>query len=254
MMKTSLPTTDQTNLIPDESDEDTESRLKGEFSDILEYMIKLNDEETTETIENEKKETLPIQKEESEKGEKEEDEEDEYLKRKIKEITPPYAINHERKFYKNLIKYYIKINRNDLLERMPKMGFRTLDLYNLFYIVLSMGGYDAISDFNTADGSWIKIFRKLDNYRSTITNSSVRLKSYYQKYLEEYETINKYNYEEEYVMLDDRESQYEIQFNIFNVELDIDKNIRCEINNSHYGNEFFDLIQYNMILINEGNF
>jgi hypothetical protein len=73
------------------------------------------------------------------------------------------------------------------------MGFKTLDLYNLYTQVTQSGGFDTVTRkmmANASEGVWTSIFKKLKNHKNTITNSASRLRKYYQKYLLAYENAH----------------------------------------------------------------
>jgi len=70
------------------------------------------------------------------------------------------------------------------LSKLPVMGFREIDLYQLFMEVNRIGGYHQAV---TQVGSWSKIWKRLSNYDPSITDSSFRLKRNYERFLLEYE-------------------------------------------------------------------
>jgi hypothetical protein len=109
--------------------------------------------------------------------------EDEEIEVEIKKLIPNMS-SKKKEFYKKWYKFMESIF--EVPDKLPVMGFKPLDLYNLYYLVISQGGYDQVIKLQ-GEGIWIKIFKKIDNYKSTITNSSVRLKNYYQKYLLQFE-------------------------------------------------------------------
>jgi hypothetical protein len=109
--------------------------------------------------------------------------EDEEIEVEIKKLIPNMSTK-KKDFYRKWYKFMESIQ--EVPEKLPVMGFKPLDLYNLYYLVISQGGYGQVIKLQ-GEGIWIKIFKKIDNYKSTITNSSVRLKNYYQKYLLQFE-------------------------------------------------------------------
>lgn len=105
------------------------------------------------------------------------------------EYLIPEGVSGEEKDFYNKLFTWMK-DHGGLPNKIPIMGFKTLDLYNLYIQVTQQGGFDEVNrkvTSNAFDGLWVSIFRKLRNYKSTITNSAVRLRKYYQKYLLAYE-------------------------------------------------------------------
>jgi len=70
------------------------------------------------------------------------------------------------------------------LSKIPIMGYKELDLYQLFKEVMSYGGFNEVVK-NV--GTWSKIWKRLGNFDPSITDSSFRLKKNYERYLLEYE-------------------------------------------------------------------
>jgi len=64
------------------------------------------------------------------------------------------------------------------------MGYKELDLYQLFKEVTAHGGFNEVVK-NV--GTWSKIWKRLGNFDPSITDSSFRLKKNYERYLLEYE-------------------------------------------------------------------
>lgn len=64
--------------------------------------------------------------------------------------------------------------------KTPCLGTRLLDIYRLFREVMSYGGCEIVTKKN---GTWINIYKTLDNYSATETSASFRLKKIYNKYL-----------------------------------------------------------------------
>lgn len=71
--------------------------------------------------------------------------------------------------------------------KLPIMGYKELDLFNLYREVVAHGGFKEVIK-NV--GTWSKIWKKLSNYDPSITDSSFRLKRNYERYLLEYEFHN----------------------------------------------------------------
>jgi len=70
------------------------------------------------------------------------------------------------------------------ITKMPIMGYRELDLYTFYKEVQSYGGYTQVTD---KVGTWSKIWKKLGNSDTNITDASFRLKRNYEKFLLDYE-------------------------------------------------------------------
>lgn len=70
------------------------------------------------------------------------------------------------------------------LSKIPIMGYKELDLYQLFKEVTAHGGFNEVVK-NV--GTWSKIWKRLGNFDPSITDSSFRLKKNYERYLLEYE-------------------------------------------------------------------
>jgi len=68
--------------------------------------------------------------------------------------------------------------------KIPIMGYKELDLFQLFKEVISYGGFNEVVK-NV--GTWSKIWKRLGNFDPSITDSSFRLKKNYERYLLEYE-------------------------------------------------------------------
>jgi len=70
------------------------------------------------------------------------------------------------------------------LSKIPIMGYKELDLYQLFKEVTAYGGFiEVVKNV----GTWSKIWKRLGNFDPSITDSSFRLKKNYERYLLEYE-------------------------------------------------------------------
>jgi len=70
------------------------------------------------------------------------------------------------------------------LSKIPIMGYKELDLYQLFKEVTAYGGFTEVVK-NV--GTWSKIWKRLGNFDPSITDSSFRLKKNYERYLLDYE-------------------------------------------------------------------
>ncbi|PRP84544.1 hypothetical protein PROFUN_05879 [Planoprotostelium fungivorum] len=70
------------------------------------------------------------------------------------------------------------------LFKIPIMGYKELDLFQLFKEVSAYGGFNEVVK-NV--GTWSKIWKRLDNFDPSITDSSFRLKKNYERYLLDYE-------------------------------------------------------------------
>jgi len=89
----------------------------------------------------------------------------------------------ERKLFMNdLNKFMTELGKP--LSKIPIMGYKELDLYQLFKEVTSYGGFNEVVK-NV--GTWSKIWKRLGNFDPSITDSSFRLKKNYERYLLEYE-------------------------------------------------------------------
>jgi hypothetical protein len=89
----------------------------------------------------------------------------------------------ERKQFMNDInKFMIEIGKP--LSKIPIMGYKELDLFQLFKEVCTYGGFNEVVK-NV--GTWSKIWKRLGNFDPSITDSSFRLKKNYERYLLEYE-------------------------------------------------------------------
>jgi len=70
------------------------------------------------------------------------------------------------------------------ITKMPVMGYRELDLFHFYNEVQANGGYAQVTD---KVGTWSKIWKKLGNFDTSITDASFRLKKNYERFLLEYE-------------------------------------------------------------------
>jgi len=95
------------------------------------------------------------------------------------------ASNEERErkqFMNDINKFMIEIGKP--LSKIPIMGYKELDLFQLFKEVCAYGGFNEVVK-NV--GTWSKIWKRLGNFDPSITDSSFRLKKNYERYLLEYE-------------------------------------------------------------------
>jgi len=87
-----------------------------------------------------------------------------------------------KKFMGELNKFMAEIGKP--LSKIPIMGYKELDLFQLFREVVSFGGFNEVVK-NV--GTWSKIWKRLSNFDPSITDSSFRLKKNYERYLLEFE-------------------------------------------------------------------
>lgn len=95
----------------------------------------------------------------------------------------------EKSYDEDKEKFYTKLRRflesiNTPMTRNPTLGGKDLDLYRLYLEVVDRGGCEQVV---CIEGTWARIFRSLDNYSSSVTDASYRLKRYYKEYLFAYE-------------------------------------------------------------------
>lgn len=93
---------------------------------------------------------------------------------------------NERDSFIEYIKKICQESKSGLVFRIPTLGKKDLDLYKLFRIVTAYGGAHTVI---LNEGTWAKIYSGLENYSSTETSSSFRLKKIYTKYLLAVESI-----------------------------------------------------------------
>lgn len=93
------------------------------------------------------------------------------------------AEEKERKaFMQDINKFMSEIGKP--LSKIPIMGYKELDLFQLFREVVAYGGFNEVVK-NV--GTWSKIWKRLGNFDPSITDSSFRLKKNYERYLLDYE-------------------------------------------------------------------
>jgi len=89
----------------------------------------------------------------------------------------------ERKIFMQELNKFMSENGKPL-SKIPIMGYKELDLFQLFREVTNFGGFNEVVK-NV--GTWSKIWKKLPNFDPSITDSSFRLKKNYERYLLDYE-------------------------------------------------------------------
>jgi len=100
-------------------------------------------------------------------------------------MSSPAPIGEEqerRQFMGDLHKFMAEMGKP--LSKIPIMGYKELDLFQLFREVISYGGFNEVVK-NV--GTWSKIWKRLGNFDPSITDSSFRLKKNYERYLLDYE-------------------------------------------------------------------
>jgi len=94
----------------------------------------------------------------------------------------PMEERERKQFTLDIHKFMAEIGKP--LSKIPIMGYKELDLYQLFKEVTAHGGFNEVVK-NV--GTWSKIWKRLGNFDPSITDSSFRLKKNYERYLLEYE-------------------------------------------------------------------
>jgi len=97
--------------------------------------------------------------------------------------SPSLGEDRDRKLFTQEIHKFMSENGKPL-SKIPIMGYKELDLYQLFKEVVANGGFNEVVK-NV--GTWSKIWKRLGNFDPSITDSSFRLKKNYERYLLEYE-------------------------------------------------------------------
>jgi len=87
-----------------------------------------------------------------------------------------------KQFAQEIHKFMSEIGKP--LSKIPIMGYKELDLYQLYREVTAHGGFNEVVK-NV--GTWSKIWKRLGNFDPSITDSSFRLKKNYERYLLDYE-------------------------------------------------------------------
>jgi len=98
-------------------------------------------------------------------------------------VTINLSEEKDRKnFTQEIHKFMAEIGKP--LSKIPIMGYKELDLFQLYKEVTAHGGFNEVVK-NV--GTWSKIWKRLGNFDPSITDSSFRLKKNYERYLLEYE-------------------------------------------------------------------
>jgi len=103
----------------------------------------------------------------------------------MEDVTSLSSANEERdrkQFTQEIHKFMAEVGKP--LSKIPIMGYKELDLYQLYKEVTAHGGFNEVVK-NV--GTWSKIWKRLGNFDPSITDSSFRLKKNYERYLLEYE-------------------------------------------------------------------
>lgn len=85
-------------------------------------------------------------------------------------------------FMRDLNNFLMRIGKP--IMKTPIMGYKKLDLFQLYQVVLSYGGYEQAT---RKVGTWSKIWKHLDNFDPSITDASFRLKKNYERFLLDWE-------------------------------------------------------------------
>jgi len=91
-------------------------------------------------------------------------------------------ILEKKEFLEDLIDYMISIGKP--IGKSPVMGYKELDLHQLFCEVMAYGGFHEVVK---KVGTWAKIWKRLDNFDASVTDASYRLKKNYERCLLDYE-------------------------------------------------------------------
>lgn len=91
-------------------------------------------------------------------------------------------ILEKKEFLEDLIDYMIGIGKP--IGKSPVMGYKELDLHQLFSEVMVYGGFHEVVK---KVGTWAKIWKRLDNFDASVTDASYRLKKNYERCLLDYE-------------------------------------------------------------------
>jgi len=92
------------------------------------------------------------------------------------------VLSNKQKFMEDLESYMTKIGRP--IGKSPVMGYKELDLHQLFCEVMAHGGF---AEVVKKVGTWARIWKRLDNFDASVTDASYRLKKNYERCLLEYE-------------------------------------------------------------------
>lgn len=88
----------------------------------------------------------------------------------------------KKDFLTDLVEYMVSLGKP--IGKSPVMGYKELDLHQLFCEVLVYGGFHEVVN---KVGTWAKIWKRLDNFDASITDASYRLRKNYEKCLLDYE-------------------------------------------------------------------
>lgn len=91
--------------------------------------------------------------------------------------------NDKDNFMKELTQFWTEFKGRPL-SKIPCMGYKELDLFQLYNEVQKHGGYEQVISKN---GTWAKIWRRIDIFDASLTDASTRLKKNYEKYLLDFE-------------------------------------------------------------------
>jgi len=106
----------------------------------------------------------------------------EEIKPNIDQIASLNEDRERKLFMQDLNRFMGEVGKP--LSKIPIMGYKELDLFQLFKEVAAYGGFNEVVK-NV--GTWSKIWKRLGNFDPSITDSSFRLKKNYERYLLEYE-------------------------------------------------------------------
>jgi len=101
----------------------------------------------------------------------------------VEDLTNLSPEDRERKLFMQDLNRFMFENAKPLT-KIPIMGYKELDLFQLFKEVMAYGGFNEVVK-NV--GTWSKIWKRLGNFDPSITDSSFRLKKNYERYLLDYE-------------------------------------------------------------------
>lgn len=106
-------------------------------------------------------------------------------KRSVIDLTGHYSgYEEEKEKFMEILKAFHRTNQTGVIVKIPTLGRKQVDLYRLFREVTSYGGATSVV---LKEGTWARIYRGLDNFSTTETSASFRLKKMYNKYLYAYE-------------------------------------------------------------------
>eukprot|EP01080_Neovahlkampfia_damariscottae_P000974 gene974-9881_t len=178
------PKSDLEKLIKETDDIFDSTEFKELMAEKTENEKEIKKSSSPSKNEIDQEENSKIQEISEKENEEEEEDDDSEIEKEVKKLIPNLT-SKKKDFYFKWYRFMESIHQ--LPDKLPIMGFKPLDLFNLYHLVISQGGYEKVNKLH-GEGVWIKIFKKIDNYKSTITNASVRLKKYYHNYLLKFET------------------------------------------------------------------